>query len=194
MKKTNSIKIGFSGTHSTGKTTAARELARRLREDGYSCGVVSGLVRTYVAKGYVVGREARLELNLALLSSFIERTLNYHSCDFVIWDRTLADFWAYARMSPKVPREWLKLLQIMSRLPMLRPNVLFYVPIEFHLETNGIRPQDFEYRRVADDRIREAITRFKWQFMLLSGSRVERRTFVYNCVRSHTISASNHKK
>jgi thymidylate kinase len=177
--------VGVSGTHSTGKTTLARALLNALQRNGLSCMLVTNLVRDLSARGYSIGKSADVCLNLALLSAFVEHILHGYELDVLILDRTQADLWAYAGLSPAVPEEYLRLLETLARVPAIAPELVIYLPIEFCMASDNARPDDERYRLDVDRRIQEAFRRFSWCPVTLRGSIQQRFDNAYALINEH---------
>ena len=164
----SSMRIGFCGSHSTGKTTVANMVHNCFIKMDKRSVIISGHSRKLANRGYRLGIDAGVDLNLAHLSGFINNVTKC-SADIQIWDRTIVDLWAYASLSPRVPAEFLGLVEAISNLQLLKPDVLFYFPLNVDFELDGVRPSSIKYRCDVDKQIVEAMRKFKLPSIALEG-------------------------
>lgn len=143
------MKIGFSGTHSTGKTTLVKSLHEKMPEFYLDINVsrwVHGL-------GFPLNQstsDASQELNL------IKRVAHLSSYNNLIADRTIVDNIAYSIAGWE--RGTVSDSSITYQMELYYKNiekydVIFYIPPEIDLDLDGVRPEDNDYRNEIDQLI-----------------------------------------
>jgi GTPase SAR1 family protein len=85
------IKIGFCGTHGSGKTTSLYTLASYLKQYHYDVDVVSEVARRCP---YPINELSTIKTQLYIFSKMIENELMPNS-NIILCDRTLLDVYAY---------------------------------------------------------------------------------------------------
>jgi nicotinamide riboside kinase len=150
------MRIGFTGAQGTGKTTLLNELKK---ENKY-------LIITNVARDLV--KDLKIQLNengedfsqLAIYHKNIEILLSTPS---FVSDRSLSDIWAYSKWAfekKKITSELFSFIEKGIDRYMDLYDIIFYLPIEFSLEKDGVRSTSEEYRRQIDSNIKEALHKF----------------------------------
>jgi len=159
------IKIGFCGSHSTGKTT----LARRLHEDIPNSYLVSEVARNYAPEDL-----KNCETQKKILADQIrEEVYASMQVDVVITDRTVIDNAAYLVSVCGLNQEY-------ELLPLLHNwtgtyDVIFFCPIEnIPIVSDGFRFTDNSGRVLTELRIKKYIgilqRKHKGIFVCLSGN------------------------
>lgn len=119
------MKIGFTGTHGTGKTTAAYELATALKKHGYDVSVISGIARSCPL---VINEKATINAQLWILGELLKKEQESKS-QITICDRTLLDVWAYTYLKSNTVGE------------ELRPfvfNYMYTYDLVFYMDMNSL--------------------------------------------------------
>jgi hypothetical protein len=133
------------------------------------------VARILIAKG--------LEMNTAItefgVCNYLLEYLRYErtiKADIVISDRSLIDLLGYisVNQSPTVRAEYLALVEEVVYLESARFAFYVYLPIEFPMVFDGVRPADIDYQRRVDARIRELLRHFGVPFHRITGTIDER--------------------
>lgn len=99
------VKIGIAGTHSTGKTTLLRGLARELRGKGYSTVRVSDLATKAQQLGFPILAKHNFSSTLWIISRGISRELEAAlTADVILVDRPVPDALGYLYAAMKLRR------------------------------------------------------------------------------------------
>ncbi|MCS5696336.1 ATP/GTP-binding protein [Desulfofundulus thermocisternus] len=146
------MRVALTGTHGTGKTTLATELARKL-----GLPLITEQARR-VARAMGIGHVRQLVKDKALAWRFQKAVLREqiraeNDCpDGFISDRSTLDCWAYwAAYGLGNDPEY-------RDLCLSRPyDLLVYVPPEIPCQADGFRDADESLRQLVDGYIREAI-------------------------------------
>lgn len=145
------MKIGICGAQGTGKTTLLNNIIRDLPElenkENYS---VAGKL-----KQAGIFRQIPTTLLQFMLMERHRYLLSLE--DSLVTDRTVVDSFAYAVFERKInaiEENHLKFLmeEVENLLPLY--DVIFYLPIEFKIENNGIRSTDYEFQKEIDSYIK----------------------------------------
>lgn len=147
-------KIGFTGTHGTGKTTACLELVTQLKKLGVDANIVTNTARSCPLD---INESATTDAQLWIMGTMMKKELESKS-NVVVCDRSLLDVLAYTqrvnplmanRMEPFI-REYLKSY-----------NVLFYMqPKEGYLREDGRRSVNLKFQQEIEEILIDMI--MKW--------------------------------
>jgi len=148
------LKIGFTGTHGTGKTTAAFILASQLKKKGYDVQVLSNTARS-APLHLPINEEATKESQLWIFSKMLKQELESKS-QIVICDRTLLDVLAYTKNACSTTAEQ---LETFVRRYMTTYDVIFYMyPRESYLKDDGRRSINLSFQKKIEEIIDQYIT------------------------------------
>ncbi len=177
------MKTAFVGSFSTGKTTLANVFARE-----WDVPLLPEVAREVVRLGFPLDQSATAETEtLIFLKQW--RAEAVHE-DFVA-DRSIYDVLAYADWvmehndaDRKENHLWYESREIALLNLRARYDVVFYLPIEFPIVLDGLRPDDTAFQTDIDRRIRTLLEQEDVSFHTLSGSVEERRDQVRKVVGS----------
>jgi nicotinamide riboside kinase len=166
-------KIGIIGSHGVGKTTFANMLANEL-------GIprIDELARTVHALGFELdhGSTVHAQALMWLGQMYEEITLE----EFVS-DRTLLDVIAYGSLLLESKEDSLKdsyfinaLGNITQEIVHSHYSIMFYIPVEFGPEDDGVRNTDAAWQRQVDARMVELLDAFGIDYFPITGSKQER--------------------
>lgn len=165
--KSASMRIAVVGSHSTGKTTLIRALSEIL-----DVPILSEVAREKIAESdklpHHMTPEERSAFQMGILSEQIRREIRSES---FLSDRSVFDAAAYAFDTPGYEALFEAAKTHASERPYAR---IFFLPIEFALEGDGIRSEDESYRKKIEDVLAETIERAGTPYVRISGSREER--------------------
>lgn len=186
------MKIGFVGSHGTGKTTLLKEIeSRNLFPDHkivYSrrLDLAYGLDISqdgYKGFGFDLGVEASDSINLFSLM-FHAYALKHH--EDMISDRCLLDVLAYTKSEYNKGLIQEGTLDFMEKLvfrDVQQYDYLFYLEPEFELEDNGIRPVMDGFQEEINTIVKEYLYRSRYTFsnlIQITGSVEERLQQIIN--------------
>ncbi len=166
------LRIAIVGSFSTGKTTLAEVLARRL-----DLPLLPETAREVVALGFKLDKDATPETETLI---FLKQYNNEISTEEFVGDRSLIDVMAYAGwvLNNQPPRKevalWEECLKLAER--RLRSNYthVFYLPIEFPIVLDGLRPDDPEFQAEIDRRLLSILKFHDIDYTTVRGSVEER--------------------
>lgn len=144
-------RIAIVGSFSTGKTTTAEILARRL-----DLALLPEVAREVVELGFKLDKDAGPETETLI---FLRQYNNELSTPEFVGDRSLIDVMAYAGwVLDNQPRTkefylWDECVRLAERRLRTSYSDVFYLPIEFPIVLDGLRPDDPEFQKDIDNRI-----------------------------------------
>jgi len=154
------------GSHAVGKTTLAKVLAQRLNFN-----YIPDIVREEaVKKGFIINENTPPEVQLWLVARQWE--LETITPESWIADKSLFDYLVYGDLVLKDENVKRVIREVVRR--SAHYDFVFYLPIEFPLEEDGVRSVDPEFRAEIDRRFRKCLTEFNVKYVVLSGSIEER--------------------
>lgn len=155
------MRVGFVGTHGTGKTTVAVALAERL---GYR--LVTSASRRVHALGYEINDKATVVSQAATSMARLAAQLDA-GLDFVS-DRTLLDSMAYNEYQlenlwagDQQAQFWYDTMDTITAYMMQQYDLIVYFPITFALEADGVRATDIKYQADIDSRIKAFLEKYR---------------------------------
>jgi nicotinamide riboside kinase len=144
-------RIAIVGSFSTGKTTTAEILARRL-----DLPLLPEVAREVVELGFKLDKDASPETETLI---FMRQYNNEISTEEFVGDRSMIDVMAYAgwvldnRERTKEFYLWDECVRLAERTLRTAYSHVFYLPIEFPIVLDGLRPDDPEFQKDIDERL-----------------------------------------
>ena len=165
-------KIAIVGSFATGKTTLAEAASRRL-----DLPLLPEAAREVAALGFKLDKDATPEVETLI---FLKQLYNELTHPDFVGDRSLIDVMAYAgwvldnqarRPETALWEECVRIAQVHLRSQYSH---VFYLPIEFPIVPDGLRPLDPGFQREIDERMLGLLRDHAVSYRTLSGS-VEQR-------------------
>lgn len=166
------MKIGFIGAQSTGKTTILNLLHNALPHY-QKCNEAT---RWVLELGIGINENGNDLTQELILMKHLENLSLY---DNMITDRTLIDGYVYTKYLHSLGKVSDSILE-KTRSAMYRLihkyDVIYYLPIEFELENDGVRSVDEEFRLEIDKNFKELVQELNkdYNIQTLTGSPQER--------------------
>jgi nicotinamide riboside kinase len=166
------MKVSITGSHSTGKTTLARAFAKTLSESNEkSVGFINEIARKVIEMGFPLNQDATIHsyLNYIWLQLKEEHESNE---TYVISDRSLVDLLGYIRTNndPQIPQYFVSMLEELLWLESAFFDLYCYLPIEFPLELDNVRPADVKYQQAVDTSIQSILKEYRLPYERITGS------------------------
>ena len=167
-------RIAIVGSFSTGKTTLAEELARRM-----DLPLLPEVAREVAALGFKLDKDATPDTEALI---FLKQFNNELETPEFVGDRSLIDVMAYAGwvLENQPHRKEMLLWEECERLAehRLRTNYshVFYLPIEFPIVLDGLRPDDPAFQKEIDKRVLDLLGSHGIAHKTVTGSVEERLT------------------
>jgi nicotinamide riboside kinase len=171
------VKIAFVGSFSTGKTTLANLFARE-----WDYPLLPEVARQVVELGFPLDQSATAETETLI---FLKQLRAEMSHERFVADRSIYDVLAYADWvmehqdrTRKENHLWYESREIAMFDLRARYDHVFYLPIEFPIVLDGLRPDDTGFQADIDRRIRTLLETADVSFHTLTGSVDARRAQV----------------
>ncbi|HWC11692.1 MAG TPA: ATP-binding protein [Acidimicrobiales bacterium] len=162
------MKVAFVGSFSTGKTTLANLFAKE-----WDYPLLPEVAREVVELGFPLDQNATAETETLI---FLKQWRAEMSHDHFVADRSVYDVLAYAdwvmeheRAPRKEDHLWNEARQIALMDLRARYDHVFYLPIEFPIVLDGLRPDDTAFQADIDHRIRHLLDSADVAYDLLTG-------------------------
>jgi nicotinamide riboside kinase len=165
-------RVAIIGSFSTGKTTLAEEAAPKL-----GLPLLPEVAREIVALGFKLDKDATPETETLI---FLRQFYNEMTHAEFIGDRSLIDVMAYASwvLEHQERRKefalWDTCLDIAKHHLRSQYSDVFYLPIEFGIVPDGLRPMDPEFQADIDRRLLGLLDENDISYQTLTGSVPER--------------------
>lgn len=161
-------RIAILGSFSTGKTTLAEAAAEPL-----GLPLLPEVAREVAAEGFQLDKNATPEVETLI---FLRQYRNEMQHPEFLSDRSLLDVIAYAGWvldNQQRRREfalWETCLEIAEHRLRTQYSQIVYLPIEFGIVSDGLRPMDPEFQLDIDSRIKALLERYSLPHETLTGS------------------------
>lgn len=165
-------RIAIVGSFSTGKTTLAEAVAPKL-----GLPLLPEVAREIAAQGFKLDKDATVETETLI---FLRQFHNEMTHPEFIGDRSLIDVLAYAGwvLENQEPRKefalWDSCVEIAEHQLRSQYTKVFYLPIEFGIVEDGLRPNDPEFQEDIDRRILGLLDSHDIRHQTLTGTVEER--------------------
>jgi nicotinamide riboside kinase len=165
-------RIAIVGSFSTGKTTTAEILAQRL-----DLPLLPEVAREVVELGFKLDKDASPETETLI---FLRQYNNEISTEEFVGDRSMIDVMAYAgwvldnRERTKEFYLWDECVRLAERTLRTAYSHVFYLPIEFPIVLDGLRPDDPEFQKDIDERLLRLLKSHDIDYETVTGSIDER--------------------
>lgn len=165
-----------SGSHSTGKTTLLTALMQR--EEVKHLTKINGITRYLPKSGIAINTSGSDLSQTIVMSDHWARTriLSTLSQDFIL-DRCVADGYAYTRWAfnnKKVSEDVLSWADFVIEQSKDKYKKIFYLPIEFDLELDGVREDNKAFQIEIDEIIQGLYKKYNLPVIRLTGTVEER--------------------
>lgn len=166
--------IVVTGTHAVGKTVLCKRIVEVL-SGRVDAKMIPEMARILIAKGITMNDRVS-EFGIVC---YIREYLRYSRetrATIVVSDRSVFDLFAYISVShpSDVRDEFLRLAEEIVYQEVQRVDTYVYVPIEFGMQVDDVRPADVLYQRAVDEKIRNLLQFFGARTFTVSGTIEER--------------------
>lgn len=177
------MKIAFTGTHVTGKTTLLKDCENYISQElegRYSFGYISGIARNIIKRGFPLNKDGNIYSYVNYINDQLEAEKRINNYDIFISDRTILSPLAYATANQQLPRPFIpdyfiKMMENIWLMEKEKYDLYVYFPIEFRMgEPDLVHPADEEYRKLIDLTIVKLLKKFDVNYVTMTGSKDER--------------------
>lgn len=177
------MRIAIIGSHGTGKTTLSKLIC-----EGLNFNFIPDVARQAYEKKFPINENTPPETQFWILSKQLELERNTE----VPWvsEKSLFDNLIYGGLSIKDD----EVLSVLEKIVFANVNydLIFYLPIEFALEDDGLRSLDPEFQKKVDREFRWLLKKKKIKFVEVKGSVKERVRKALSHIKSHKNFPKNH--
>ena len=165
-------RIAIVGSFSTGKTTLAEALAQKL-----DLPLLPEVAREVAALGFKLDKDASPATEALI---FLRQYNNELSTEEFVGDRSLIDVMAYAgwvldnQERTKDFYLWDECVKLAERRLRTNYSHVFYLPIEFPIVVDDLRPDDPVFQKDIDERVVSLLRSNDLHYVTLTGSVEER--------------------
>jgi GTPase SAR1 family protein len=162
----NVIKIGITGTHSTGKTTFVENLAKVFIDHDLKVGRIDNLARRALALGFPILTEHTFESTLWIMAECMRQEAEASLiCDIILVDRPVLDALGYLDAALEITHRQLDTrgydeLKAIARAHSTDYDVLVMTVLDPAIPLGDGRDLDQEFRAAAATRIEVLISEF----------------------------------
>jgi deoxyadenosine/deoxycytidine kinase len=164
------MRISISGSHSVGKTTLANQLMEVIQRE-HNIELIPEIARILIAKRFLLNQNIT---EWGIVNYVQEYLYNERICnaDIVLSDRSLIDLLAYIKTnnSPKIRKQFIQLVEEVVFEESKRFDHYFYLPIEFPLILDNVRPIDISYQKEVDHTLTELFKYYSIHPIVITGT------------------------
>ena len=181
------LKLAFTGSHSTGKTTLLSDIRSEL-ENEIKVNYITEVARGIIRRGYPLNMDANVDSYVHYINDQLNAEIaNMKECSLFISDRTVLDPVAYAVVNAKLPRPYIPdyFIDMMKNVWLLEQkkyDLYVYFPVEFPMDFDGVRPFDEKYRNDIDEAIRYLLEENRINHITISGNREKRKKIMIETI------------
>ncbi|HET9443748.1 MAG TPA: ATP-binding protein [Acidimicrobiales bacterium] len=168
------MKVAFVGSFSTGKTTMANLMARE-----WDLPLLPEAAREVAQLGFPLDTTATAETETLIFLKTMRAEMTHSA---FVADRSMFDVLCYADWVMEHEREprkedhlWLEAREIATLDLRARYDFVFYLPIEFPIVLDGLRPDDAAFQADIDHRMVTLLRDHDIEFHTLTGTVDDRR-------------------
>lgn len=174
--------ISITGSHGVGKTTLIHAVLSELRNQ-HDISMVAEPAREIAKDGFYVNDRITLDGVFEYLRYCLSEARQSQS-DLILTDRSILDLYVYTkelfpqRFSLALERLIREQIAVESR----RTKLYIYVPIEFDMTVDELRPDDVAYQHHIDEVVRNLLDDFGLPHLQVTGSVQDRAKQVIDAV------------
>lgn len=160
----------ITGSHSVGKTSLCTKIYEKLRSDT-DIEVLPEIARILLAKGIPMNDKANEYSIVSYLLEYLRLWRNKKN-SIILSDRGVLDLYAYisVKRPDDVRNEFVELIYEMVLNESETIDAYVYLPIEFKMQRDTIRPDDEIYQFQIDTKIRELLNQVNTKVIEVNGS------------------------
>lgn len=168
------MNIALSGAHGVGKTTLGRNLYQYY-QTRYKASLTAGIARSIIARGYPLGESATMGSYVEYMIEHISALSQAKKYEIYLSDRTILDAYAYALTNQRsgyslITSREIELLHRVWELEQEKYDLYLYLPIQFPLESDGVRPENGAYQGQVSQTILKLLQDYRLPYLTITGN------------------------
>ncbi len=174
--------ITVTGAHGVGKTSLIQEVSEQAA-NRVDVSVIREPAREIAKRGFYVNDKISLDGVFEYLGYCLAEVRQIQA-KLVLTDRSILDLYAYTRdqFPDRLSYSLEKLIVEQIHAEKHRTRLYVYLPIEFPMEQDELRPADLAYQAYIDEVIRELLDHFEMPTLEVRGSIEERTAKVLDAI------------
>lgn len=172
------MKIAIVGSHGVGKTTLSSKLSKIL-----NLPIIPDVAVEAYKKGFAISENTPPEVQFWMFAKHLEYEKNLG--ENWIADKCLIDYSVYADVIFTDTRVTSLLSEMVSK--NICYDLVFYLPIEFPIEDDGVRSLDPIFQKNVDDRYKRVLSQWNIPYISLTGSVEDRIRQAMNRLVDHHL-------
>lgn len=165
--------VVLTGTHGVGKSTLAEHLVSVL-ESSRSVRLIPETARELVRRGIKVNDEMNEDGFVRYVQIYLQ-AVRESKADIVVADRSLFDLYLYTHnSSDRIRPLYIEMLRELVFIEAKTVDFYFYMPIEFSMQMDSVRPDDEAYRLQIDRDAVKLLEYFGMRTVTVRGSPSDR--------------------
>lgn len=169
------MKICITGAHSVGKTTLIKAFSEKHRNA--SIFIISEKAREAIKKGIPLGQNATIDSYIYYINQQLSAEISAEKSfyDILLADRSILDGLAHPIvnnifMNAAFPEYFIDMFESILYFQKSFYDLYIYIPIEFDLVKDEVRPFDESYRIAIDAEVKRLLDKHIGKYVTLNGS------------------------
>lgn len=174
VPRQHSKTVVVTGSHSVGKTVLCEALVDSLSKAEH-VGFIPEMARVLIAQGIPMNDKVSESGIIAYIVQYL-RCRRYAQGKIIVSDRSVFDLYAYISTSrpSDVRDEFVRLTEEVVRAEIATVDLYVYVPVEFAMVLDDVRPAATDYQKLIDATIVLFLRQFEANYITVTGT-VEQR-------------------
>lgn len=174
------MRIAFTGAQGTGKSTLLNELIKLPPCNQYIRASNPQRTLKEYTNNFKINQDTDFLSQISITSCY---SLELISNPNYITDRSLIDTFAYMYASDNISIDHKHYIEDTFKKVISLYDIIFYTPIEFEAEEDGVRVTDLKYRTLIDMYCRRFLDEHYPNYITLSGSVDERLDTIFKTLK-----------
>lgn len=173
------MKILITGSHSTGKTTLINEFVKANKS--IKVHVIEEIARKMIQEGFPLGKNGTMDSYIHYINKQLEAEIESEKNDYdiLLADRSIIDGVVHPIVNnnfsfSNISKDFIQMFEKIIHFQKFFYDIYIYIPIEFELKNDNIRPVDEKYRIAIDCELKKMLDLHIKDYNTISGTLTER--------------------
>lgn len=177
--------VSITGAHGVGKTTLIHATLSQLLKQ-HEASMIAEPAREIAKSGFYVNDRISADGIFEYLR-FCLSEARQSQASLILTDRSILDLYAYTRelFPSKFSSSLEGLIREQINVEKIRTKLYVYVPIEFPMQVDDLRPADLDYQAHIDSVVKELLTEFEMPVLRVTGTIEQRVDQVLRATTEH---------